>query len=110
MRTALIVSPYFPPSTLAGVHRARHLTKHLPASGWWPIVVCVDEAYHEQRLDLELSSLVAQSAEIVKTGAISAKVSRRFGLGDIGLRSYSLLRREIVSLIKSRDVKAVVVT
>ena len=24
MRTCLIISPYFPPSTLAGVHRARH--------------------------------------------------------------------------------------
>ncbi len=35
----VIVSPYFPPSSLAGVHRARHLAKHLPSFGWHPIVV-----------------------------------------------------------------------
>ena len=54
-RVALILSPYFPPSTLAGVHRARHLAKHLPTGGWLPIVLCVDEASHEERLEPALS-------------------------------------------------------
>ena len=36
MRRCLITSPHFPPSTVAGVHRARHLAKHLPAHGWAP--------------------------------------------------------------------------
>ena len=56
MPNALIISPYFPPSTLAGVHRARHLAKYLPGAGWHPIVLCVDEAHHEQRLDPDLHS------------------------------------------------------
>ena len=31
MRSVVLISPHFPPSTLAGVHRARHMAKHLPA-------------------------------------------------------------------------------
>ncbi len=46
-RRVLVVSPHFPPSTLAGVHRARHLAKHLPAAGWRPTVLCVDESHHQ---------------------------------------------------------------
>ena len=37
-RTCLIVSPYFPPSSLAGVHRARLISRHLPAFGWEPVL------------------------------------------------------------------------
>ena len=85
-RTCIIVSPYFPPSTLAGTHRARHLAKHLPAAGWTPVVVTVDEAYHE-RADHSLAALVPASVEVVKVLALSARLCRPLGLGDIGLRA-----------------------
>jgi glycosyltransferase involved in cell wall biosynthesis len=110
LKNCLIISPYFPPSTLAGVHRARHLAKHLPAAGWWPIIICVDEAYHEQRLDLELSGLVPSSVEIVKISAIPAKFTRPFGVGEISLRAGQQLRRTVFHLIQSRDIKAVLIT
>src|SRR5262245_24525799 len=109
-RNVIIVSPYFPPSTLAGVHRARHLAKHLPAAGWWPVVICVDEAYHEQSLDPELAKLVPPSVEIVKTKAIPTKITRPFGLGDISLRAWSQLRRTVFGLIQTRDVRTVLIT
>jgi hypothetical protein len=68
-RVAVIVSPFFPPSTLAGVHRARHLAKHLPAAGWQPIVLCVDEAGHEERLDPALAALfrASRSSKLART-------------------------------------------
>ncbi len=81
MRTCIIVSPYFPPSTLAGVHRARYLAKHLPAAGWTPVVVAVDEAFHEERLDPGLAALVPASVEIVKVPALPKHVCRLLGLG-----------------------------
>src|SRR5215813_15160954 len=84
-RRALIVSPYFPPSTLAGVHRARHLAKHLPQAGWTPIVLCVDESLHEERLDHGLARLVPANLEIVKAKGLSARWTRRGGIGDISL-------------------------
>ena len=71
-RRVLIVSPYFPPSTVAGVHRARHLATHLPAAGWEPTVLCVDKAYHTERLDPGLAELLPPGIDIVKVPAFSA--------------------------------------
>lgn len=109
-RSVIIVSPYFPPSTLAGVHRARHLAKYLPAAGWTPIIVCVDEAFHEQRLDPELAKLVPQSAEIVKVKALSPRLCRPLGFGEISLRAWFSLRRKVLELLKSRQIDTVLIT
>ncbi|MDP2829680.1 MAG: glycosyltransferase [Sulfuricellaceae bacterium] len=109
-KTCVIVSPYFPPSTLAGVHRARHLAKHLPAAGWTPIVLCVDEAYHEERLDPGLVRLVPASTEVVKVSAVSPRLTRPFGLGEISLRSFVSLRRKLTCLLETRSVHAVLIT
>ncbi len=110
MRTCLIVSPYFPPSTLAGVHRARHLAKHLREWGWEPVVVCVHEAHHEQRLDQDLGKLVPHSVEAVKVGALPASLTRPFGVGEITLRAWFHLKRAVFRLIEERDAKAVMIT
>jgi Glycosyl transferase 4-like domain len=109
-RTVIIVSPYFPPSTLAGVHRARHLAKHLPAAGWTPIVLCVDETYHEQGLDPALAALVPGHVQIVKTAALPARLTHGLGFGDISLRAWWPLRRALVRLLKTQPVGAVLIT
>src|SRR5215831_285703 len=100
IRTVVIVSPFFPPSTLAGVHRARHLAKHLPAAGWTPIVLCVDESYHEQKLDPALAALVPEYVQIVKTPALPIQLSRYLGFGDISLRAWYPLRRALIRLLE----------
>ena len=109
-RIVIIVSPYFPPSTLAGVHRARHLAKHLPAAGWTPIVLCVDEPYHEQDLDPALAALVPEHVQIVKTTAVPARLTRGLGFGDISLRAWWPLRRALIRLLQTRPVGAVLIT
>ena len=109
-RVALILSPYFPPSTLAGVHRARHLAKHLPASGWTPVVICVNETYHEERLDLGLAALLPANIGVVKTGAVPAWLTRRSGVGDIGLRARAHLRRTLFKVVETRPVGVVLIT
>lgn len=109
-RTCIIVSPYFPPSTLAGVHRARHLAKHLPAAGWTPIVLCVDEVYHEERLDRLLATLVPASLEVVKVAALSPRICRPLGFGEISLRAWRPLRRALFRLLATRPIGAVLIT
>jgi hypothetical protein len=109
-RTCIIVSPYFPPSTLAGVHRARHLAKHLPAAGWKPIVVCVDEAFQEERLDPALAALVPPSVKIVKVPALSPRMCRPLGFGEISLRAWQPLRAAVIRLLETRDIGAVLIT
>lgn len=111
MRHCLIVSPHFPPSTVAGVHRARHLAKHLPAHGWDPTVICVDPRHHVERLDPDLATLVPSSLDIVTTGATPVALTRPFGLvGEIGLRGFFHLRAAIAACIAQRRPDAVLIT
>lgn len=109
-RLAILLSPYFPPSTLAGVHRARHLAKHLPAAGWRPIVLCVDEKRHEERLDPALGALVPSSVEVVKVGAVPFRITRLAGVGEISLRAWYPLRHALFALLSSRPVGVVLIT
>jgi hypothetical protein len=109
-REVLILSPYFPPSTLAGVHRARHLAKHLPAFGWIPVVACVDEKYHEERLDPDLAALVAGDIQIIKVAAVSARLSRCIGIGDVSLRAWRYLKQTVFRTIEKGSVGAVLIT
>jgi hypothetical protein len=109
-RNVLIVSPYFPPSSLAGVHRARHLVKHLPSFGWRPRLLCVDERFHEQAPDPFLSRLVPEDADIEKVTAIPTKITRRLGIGDISLRAFAQLRAAVLRSVSGREVIAVVIT
>jgi Glycosyl transferase 4-like domain len=109
-REAIIVSPYFPPSSVAGVHRARHLAKHLPATGWRPIVVCVHEACHEQRPDPDLAALVPNTAETVKVPALPARLTRAFGVGEISLRAWRPMKRALFDLLATRPISVVLIT
>ena len=53
-----------------------------------PIVLCIDEASHEQRLEPALSVLVPRDVEVVKVGALSARLTRCLGIGEISLRAW----------------------
>jgi hypothetical protein len=109
-RRVLIVSPYFPPSTLAGVHRARHLAKHLPAAGWLPTVVCVDERFHEEMIDPELAALVPANIGTVKTKALPSRLTRMVGIGDISLRAFYYLKASIRDILDRRPADVVFIT
>src|SRR5947209_7194303 len=106
----IIVSPFFPPSTLAGVHRARHLAKHLPAAGWTPVVLCVDETYHEEGLDPALAALVPETLEVVKVGAVPAGITRLVGFGEISLRAWSQLWSGLNNILTTRKISTVLIT
>lgn len=110
MRSVIIISPYFPPASLAGVHRARLLVKHLPAVGWKPTVICVHEKYYTGSIDPNLAELLPSNAQVVKTGAIQAALARKVGLGDIGLRGFLFLRAALLDLIEHRRPDVVLIT
>lgn len=110
MKRLLIVSPYFPPSMLAGVHRARHLAKHLPAVGWEPIVLCVHEGFHEETVDPELVTLLPADLEVIKTKALPFQLTRLVGIGDISLRALHHLRMSLREILDTRRIDAVFIT
>jgi hypothetical protein len=110
MRRAAIVSPYFPPSTLAGVHRARLLARHLPAFGWEPVVFCVHERLHEETLDPGLASLVPVDTRLVKCGAWSSRWLRPLGIGDLSLRGFFPIRRALYGFLEREGADALLIT
>lgn len=109
-KTCLIVSPYFPPSSLAGVHRTRHLAKHLPAAGWHPLIVAVHEDCYDHPPDHTLAALMPTDLEVTKVNAIPSAVSRLAGVGDISLRAYQTLQTAIDNLIRRHAPKVVMIT
>lgn len=110
LRNVIIVSPHFPPSTLAGVHRARHLAKHLPTHGWRPIIVRADETTYTEAPDPALASLVPNTVTQIRTNAIPARLARRFGIGDIGLRAYGSISKAVADAAKRFHPEAVIIT
>lgn len=109
-RTVLVVSPHFPPSSLAGVHRARHLAKHLPAHRWHPVILRVDECHYSEASDPVLASLVPPSVEQIRTGALSAQSMRLFGVGDIGIRAYWAIGSAIEAAVAQYAPRAILIT
>jgi len=99
MRRVLMVSPHFPPDTGAATHRVRLLAPHLPKYGWEPTVVTVEPSGYQGRLDLELGNLVPNTLRVVRCRAWSARWTRRFGFGDLGLRAFSSLYRTCGELL-----------
>ena len=84
-RTVALVAPHFPPSNLAGVHRARLLAQHLPEFGWRPIIVTTHWRHYEEDLDWGLASLLDPALEIIRTPAAPTRPVRV--VGDIGIRA-----------------------
>jgi len=110
MQTVAIISPHFPPATLAGVHRARHLAKYLPQFGWRPIVLRAHERHYTEKLDPVLATLVPDRVQQVRTGALPAGFARLVGVGDIGLRGFFGFRAALGCLVKAQRVDAVLIT
>jgi hypothetical protein len=109
-RAAVILSPHFPPSTLAGVHRARLLAKHLPAHGWRPVVLRVHERHYREPGDPALGALVSSHLSQVKSGALPQKLCSMAGVGDIGLRAYRCLGRDLRRLMMEERPSIVFIT
>jgi hypothetical protein len=110
MRRVLMVSPHFPPDSSAASHRVRLLAPHLPAAGWTPTVVTVDRSAYEGRLDADLADLVPADVDVVRAPAWRASATRRIGLGDLGLRALSGLRRACRSALARERFDALFIT
>jgi hypothetical protein len=98
----LIISPHFPPSNLAGVHRSRLFAKHLPSYGWEPIILTVHEKYYEEKPDHNLEKLLTPGLRIEKVKALPITKPRI--IGDIGLRAFFQLYKRGKQLITKEGI------
>ncbi|MCW3090881.1 MAG: hypothetical protein JWP81_1950 [Ferruginibacter sp.] len=102
MKKILILYSHFPPSNLAGVHRARLFAQHLPAFFWEPIVLTVHEKYYEEELDWKLVKLLPKGLRVVKVKAMPLTKPRL--LGDIGLRAFFQMYKRAKELINEEQI------
>ena len=102
MKKILIISPHFPPSNLAAVHRSRLFAQHLPAFGWQPIILAVQEQFYEEALYWNLFKLLPDNLIIEKVKAFP--VTRPRLLGDIGLRGFFQLYSKAKQLIGENQI------
>src|ERR1700734_3346049 len=102
MPRILIISPHFPPSNLAAVHRSRLFAQHLPSFGWEPIILTVDDKYYEEAPDPNLLRLLPPELRIERVAAF--RVTRPRLIGDIGLRAFFQLYKRAKTLIKKEKI------
>ena len=110
MRRVLMVSPHFPPDSSAASHRVRLLAPYLADAGWAPTIVTLEPSAYEGRLDRDLEALVPSSLPIVRAAAWPAGTTRMVGLGDLGLRAFTGLRRTCRALLSRERFDALFIT
>ncbi|HEY4086556.1 MAG TPA: glycosyltransferase [Bryobacteraceae bacterium] len=110
MRTALIVAPDFPPSSLPCSIRPRLFASHLAEFGWRPVVIATRPEFYDFDIDPDNEALLPEGIEIIRTRALPARWMRRFGIGDIGIRSLWHSWREIRKLCRARKVDLIFIS
>lgn len=85
MKRLVLLSTYFPPGNVAGVHRARLWSQYLAEFGWRVTIVTTDSRYYEERLDPALTTLVPAGADVIYTPALPTRPVRL--VGDLGIRA-----------------------
>lgn len=107
LKKVLIISPHFPPSNAADMQRVRMSLPYYRQFGWEPVVVTVDQRYTGMVSDQLLALSLPPNLRICQVKALNKRITSKFGLGSIALRSLwyywravnQMLRREQYDLV-----------
>ncbi|MEM7727615.1 MAG: hypothetical protein AAF208_14810 [Cyanobacteria bacterium P01_A01_bin.45] len=89
----LIVSPHFPPINAPDHQRIRMSLPYFQEFGWDASVLTVDPNHVEALQDPLLLKTVPSEIPVTRTSALPLNLTRRFGLGSLGLRSLPYLQK-----------------
>jgi hypothetical protein len=109
LKRVLIVGADFTPSSYPPALRIRFFAQHLKAFGWEPVILTTDPRYYETAIDEENQNLLPADLEVIRTPAIPAVLTRKFGFGDLGLRSLWHHWQAINRLCRERRVDLIFV-
>src|SRR5664279_654455 len=99
-KIVFIPAPFFPPSAMPPSQRIRLLVRHLHEFGWKPVIFTVDPYYREESSDPWMVEIAGNAFEKIEVGAWDQRKTRKFGLGDLGIRMFSGLYRALVKQAK----------
>jgi len=100
MRKLLIVSPHFPPTNAADMHRVRVSLSHYREFGWDPVVLAVDPDYVEAEQEPLFIETVSGDIPVHRVAAMPVRWTRMFGFGDMGVRALPYLYNEGARMIR----------
>jgi len=104
MKKVAIIGADFTPSSLPPALRIRFFAQHLPEFGWEPIIIATDAKHYEQDIDPENENLLPPTLEIIRTEALALRLSRKLGVGEIGIRSIWHQWRALSVLCQERKI------
>jgi hypothetical protein len=100
MRKVLIVSPRFPPTNAADLHRVRVSLAFYRHFGWEPTVLAIDPATSDGVEDPMFACALPQDVRVLRIGAWEERKCRRLGFGQLGWRSPVPLYRAGIWLLR----------
>lgn len=104
MKKVLCISPHFPPVNAADMHRLRQSLPYFKKFGWEPVIFTVEPDSVEMAKDDLLLETIPDDVEIHWVKAFATRWTRKFGLGNLGIRSYWQYRRVVDDYLKDRKV------
>jgi hypothetical protein len=107
LKRVIIIGADFTPSSMPPALRIRFFAQHLPEFGWEPIIITTDPRFYEWPVDQENTRLLPERLKVIRTSALSTRLTRKLGFGDIGLRTMwhhwrvlsKLCRKGLVDLV-----------
>ena len=100
MKKIFIIAPHFPPSALPPSIRVRLIVKHLKELGWHAHIFTTFHKFREEKEDPWMLELVGNDFELTELKALNQKFTRKFGIGDLGIRMLPYLLPALKSAIK----------
>ena len=107
MKTVLVVSPHFPPVSAADMHRARISLPHFRSFGWKPLVLAVAPQYVETVTEPLLVNTLPDDVPVYRVPALPAQMTRKVGLGSLGLRAFPFLYKRGCRIIRQHRVNLI---
>ena len=109
-KTVLIIAPDFAPSSYPPALRARFFAQHLREFGWTPVVLTTEPRHYEWTIDPENEKLLDPSLEVIRTGALPLKWTRKLGIGDLGIRTFWQHWRAMGRICRDRHVDLILIS
>jgi len=110
LKNVVIIAPDFTPSSYPPALRARFFAQHLAEFGWNPIVLTTNPENYESAVDPENEKLLDPALELVRTGALPLKWTRKLGFTDVSLRTLWPHWRALNEICHKRKVDLIFVS
>lgn len=101
-RRVLIVTSSYSPTTIADLHRARHLAWELPELGWTVEILCPNREFQrEEYFELNSESFFSPTTVVHAVAPVANRLFHLLKVGGIGWRSLLPIYRKGSELLKT---------